>query len=115
MTSCEPSSDRYKNGSFHMAISREVDAGRGAQFFLLTERSLIGDRAYALIDEKTGKLASAKNPRKWEKLFDFPSVFIDPPQVVENIPPVRITFPDGTHIFSDQDNIILCQMLLVRV
>jgi len=71
----------------------------------VTERGLIGDRAYALIDQKTGKVASAKNPKKWGKLFDFRSVFIDPPQVVENIPPVRITFPDGTHIFSDQDNI----------
>jgi uncharacterized protein YcbX len=71
----------------------------------VTERGLIGDRAYALIGQKTGKVASAKNPKKWGKLFDFRSVFIDPPQVVENIPSVRITFPDGTHIFSDQDNI----------
>jgi uncharacterized protein YcbX len=71
----------------------------------VTERGLIGDRAYALIDQKTGKVASAKNPKKWGRLFDFRSVFIDPPQVVENIPPVRITFPDGTHIFSDQNNI----------
>ena len=71
----------------------------------VTERGLIGDRAYALIDQKTGKVASAKNPKKWGKLFDFRSVFIDPPQVVENIPSVRITFPDGTHIFSDQNNI----------
>lgn len=71
----------------------------------VTEHGLIGDRAYALIDQKTGKVASAKNPKKWGKLFDFRSVFIDPLQVVENIPPVRITFPDGTHIFSDQDNI----------
>jgi uncharacterized protein len=68
----------------------------------VAERGLIGDRSYALIDQETGKVASAKNPRKWGKLFDFRSVFIDPPQVVENIPPVRITFPDGTHIFSDQ-------------
>jgi uncharacterized protein YcbX len=71
----------------------------------VTERGLIGDRAYALIDQKTGKVAGAKNPKKWGKLFDFRSVFIDPPQVVENIPSVRITFPDGTHIFSDQNNI----------
>ncbi|MDQ6668017.1 MAG: MOSC domain-containing protein [Thermoproteota archaeon] len=71
----------------------------------VTERGLIGNRAYALIDQKTGKVASAKNPKKWGKLFDFRSVFIDPPLVVENIPSVRITFPDGTHIFSDQDNI----------
>jgi uncharacterized protein len=74
----------------------------------VTERGLVGDRSYALIDQETGKVASAKNPRKWGKLFDFRAAFIeDPPQVVENIlPPVRITFPDGTHIFSsDQDYI----------
>jgi uncharacterized protein len=71
----------------------------------VTERGLIGDRAYALIDQETGKVASAKNPRKWGKLFDFRAAFVDRPQVVENIPPVRITFPDGTHIFSNQDDI----------
>jgi uncharacterized protein YcbX len=71
----------------------------------VTERGLVGDRAYALIDQKTGKVASAKNPRKWGKLFDFRSVFIDTPQFVENIPRTRITFPDGSHIFSDQDEI----------
>jgi uncharacterized protein YcbX len=69
----------------------------------VTERGLVGDRTYALVDEETGKVASAKNPRKWEKLFDFRSVFIDPPQAAENIPPVRITLPDGTQIFSGQD------------
>src|SRR5215216_4707076 len=69
----------------------------------VTERGLVGDRSYALIDQETGKVASAKNPRKWRKLFDFRAAFIeDPPKVVENIPPVRITFPDGTHIYSDQ-------------
>jgi uncharacterized protein len=73
----------------------------------VTERGLIGDRTSALIDQQTGKVASAKNPRKWGKLFDFHAAFIDAPQVVENIPPVRITFPDGTQIFSsDQDYII---------
>lgn len=71
----------------------------------VTERGLEGDRAYALIDQKTGKVASAKNPSKWGKLFDFRSVFIDAPQVVENNPPVRITLPDGTNVFSDQDDI----------
>ncbi|HKG41689.1 MAG TPA: MOSC N-terminal beta barrel domain-containing protein [Nitrososphaeraceae archaeon] len=75
----------------------------------VTERGLVGDRSYALIDQETGKVASAKNPRKWGKLFDFRAAFIEdtPPQVVENIlPSVRITFPDGTQIFSsDQDYI----------
>ena len=31
----------------------------------VTERGLLGDRAYALIDPSNGKIASAKNPRKW--------------------------------------------------
>jgi uncharacterized protein len=71
----------------------------------VTERGLIGDRAYALIDQETGKVASAKNPRKWGKLFDFRAAFIDSPHIAENIPPVRVTVPDGAHIFSDQDDI----------
>ena len=77
----------------------------------IAERGLLGDRAYALIDQETGKVASAKNPRKWGKLFDFRAAFIEdpsPPQEVDKniLPPVRITFPDGTHILSsNQDNI----------
>jgi uncharacterized protein YcbX len=67
----------------------------------ITERGLVGDRVYALIDQQTGKVASAKNPVKWGKLFDFRAAFIDSPQTVENIPPVRITLPDGSQIFSD--------------
>src|SRR5260370_12906318 len=32
---------------------------------LVTERGLLGDRSYALVDLATGKVVSAKNPRKW--------------------------------------------------
>jgi uncharacterized protein len=66
----------------------------------VSERGLVGDRAYALIDKETSKVASAKNPRKWEKLFDCHSVLMGIPQVAENIPPVRIELPDGTQILS---------------
>jgi uncharacterized protein len=68
---------------------------------LVTERGLLGDRTYAVIDKQTGKVASAKNPRKWGNLFDFRSMFIDSPHNVHNIPPVRITLPDGTNILSN--------------
>src|SRR5215204_3862417 len=71
----------------------------------MTERGLIGDRVYAIVDQQTGKVASAKNPRKWEKLFDFRAAFIDSLQPAENIPPVRITLPDGRQIFSNQSGI----------
>jgi uncharacterized protein YcbX len=52
----------------------------------VTERGLLGDRTYALIDQETRNVASAKNPRKWGTLFDFHATFIDPLQDVENIP-----------------------------
>jgi len=71
----------------------------------VTERGLIGDREYAIIDQETGKVASAKNPRKWDKLFDFRAAFMDSLHTMENIPPVRITLPDGSQIFSDHDDI----------
>ena len=34
----------------------------------VTERGLLGDRAYALVDSADGKVATAKNPRKWPAL-----------------------------------------------
>lgn len=71
----------------------------------VTERGLIGDRVYAIIDQQTGKVASAKNPRKWGKLFDFRAGFVDSLQSVNNIPPVLITLPDGNQSFSDHGEI----------
>ena len=71
----------------------------------VTDRGLVGDRSYAVVDKQSGKVASAKNPRKWGKLFDFRSTFLDSPQTAENIPPVRITFPDGINIMSDYGGI----------
>jgi len=68
----------------------------------LTERGVFGDRVYALIDPSTGKVASAKQPRKWGKLFDFRASFVEPLRLGQKIPPVRITLPDGTIVSSQQ-------------
>src|SRR5438876_3390876 len=46
----------------------------------VTRRGLLGDRAYALVDSVDGKVASAKNPRKWPQLFDFRATFVESPQ-----------------------------------
>jgi len=82
----------------------------------VTERGLVGDRAYALVDQETGKVASAKNPRKWGKLFDFRAAFTQQPQGIEQFPPVRIALPDGTLISTDQDiDHILSKVLGRRV
>lgn len=68
----------------------------------VTERGLLGDRAYALIDEETGKVVSAKNPRRWPNLFDFRAAYTEPPRDAGSLPPARITFPDGESITTDQ-------------
>ena len=61
----------------------------------LTPRGFVGDRAYALVDAEDGKVASAKNPRKWAKLFECRAEFL------EGSGAVRITLPDGTAISTD--------------
>lgn len=71
----------------------------------VTEGGLRGDRAYALVDRSDGKVASAKNPRKWPQLFDFRAALAEPPSVGANLPPVRITLPDGTIISSEQPDV----------
>jgi uncharacterized protein YcbX len=71
----------------------------------VTERGLLGDRAYALVDSSDGKVVSAKNPRKWPNLFDFRASFIEPPRAGANLPPVRITLPDGTLTISQQSDL----------
>ncbi len=68
----------------------------------VTERGLLGDRAYALVDSADGKAATAKNPRKWPTLFGFRATFIEPPHPGPSVPPVRITLPDGTTVTSQQ-------------
>lgn len=67
----------------------------------ITERGVLGDRAYALVDPSNGKVASAKNPRKWGKLFDSRASYVEPPVLAEGFPPVRIVTPDGTVVSSD--------------
>ena len=62
----------------------------------VTRSGLLGDRAYALVDSSDGKVASAKNPRKWPQLFDFRAMLADAPRAGVKAPPVRITLPDGT-------------------
>ncbi|MBI3456551.1 MAG: MOSC domain-containing protein [Candidatus Rokubacteria bacterium] len=68
----------------------------------VTERGLLGDRAYALVDSADGKAATAKNPRKWPTLFGLRATFIEPPRPGAGVPSVRITLPDGTTVTSQQ-------------
>ena len=69
------------------------------------EHGLFGDRAYALLDSSDGKVASAKNPRKWPSLFAFRAAFIEPSGSSAKAPPVRIMLPDGAVVTSEQSDL----------
>lgn len=71
----------------------------------VTDRGLLGDRAYAFIDSADSKVASAKNPRKWRALFDHRAAFVRPPNLGAPLPPVRITLPDGSAVDTDSCDI----------
>jgi integrase len=43
----------------------------------ITEKGLLGDRVYALRDPSDGKIATAKNPRKWPNLFDYRAALVN--------------------------------------
>lgn len=66
----------------------------------ITGLGLLGDRAYAIREEATGHIASAKHPRKWRKLFQCRAAYTEPPQPGCPLPPVWITLPDGAVISS---------------
>ncbi len=71
----------------------------------LTERGLLGDRAFALIDTDTGKVVSAKSVRLFPDLLGCQAEFTEPPQAGRELPPVRIVLPDGTSVMSDSSDV----------
>jgi uncharacterized protein YcbX len=70
-------------------------AGEALDACEVTERGLLGDRGYALVDEAAGVIGSAKNPRAWPDLMAYRAAFAEPPRRGGEPPPVRITLPDG--------------------
>ncbi|HJY81011.1 MAG TPA: MOSC N-terminal beta barrel domain-containing protein [Candidatus Binatia bacterium] len=75
--------------------------GEQLQEVEVTERGVVGDRAYALIEADTGKVVSAKSVRRFPDLLACRAAFIEPPQAEREMPPVRIELPDGTSVTSD--------------
>jgi uncharacterized protein YcbX len=71
----------------------------------ITERGLLGDRQFALVDPATGKVAGAKNPRKWGNFFDFRAAYVEPPEANATLPAVRLTLPNGTALTSESENV----------
>jgi uncharacterized protein YcbX len=71
----------------------------------VTERGIVGDRRFAVVDASTGKVAGAKNPRKWGNFFDFRAAYVESPKTESKLPAVRLTLPDGTVATSEQPDL----------
>jgi uncharacterized protein len=76
-------------------LGEELDAAD------LSEAGVVGDRAYALVDKETGKVASAKHPKLWPNLLACRAAFVQPPRPGDELPPARIELADGTSVSSD--------------
>jgi uncharacterized protein YcbX len=76
-------------------------AGESLEEVIVTLRGLLGDRAYALIDQETGKAVSAKNPRRWPGMLHHRATFPQAPQANQPPPPAHITLQDGTTLTTD--------------
>ncbi|MFO1418645.1 MAG: MOSC domain-containing protein [Methylotetracoccus sp.] len=70
----------------------------------ITGHGLVGDRVYALVDHETGKVVSAKNPKKWPDLFAYRAAYVSPPNATRATP-IWLTLPDGRIIRSDANGV----------
>jgi uncharacterized protein len=59
----------------------------------VTAAGLDGDRRFGVVDTATGRIASAKRPRRWQRLLQLRAEVAGPGAV-------RIRFPDGTSVLS---------------
>jgi MOSC domain-containing protein len=75
--------------------------GEGLDPAVAGERGLAGDRAWAIVDTETGKVASAKRPKLWGALLEFTAAYAEEPPAAGAEAPLRITLPDGRELPSD--------------
>jgi uncharacterized protein len=80
-------------------LGEEVDAAD------LSEGGIVGDRAYAVRDRETGKVASAKHPKLWPDMLACRAAFVEPPRAGDELPPARIELADGNSVMSDADDV----------
>jgi hypothetical protein len=71
---------------------------------LLGAGGIVGDRAYGFVDVETGRLASAKRPKRFGALLDCYARFVSPPSADAPPPPIEVTMPDGTVVRGDGDD-----------
>ena len=82
-TDSSPSSGSVEVGSVAALWRYPVKSMMGEELNAseVTDRGLLGDRQFAVVDRVTGKIGGAKNPRKWGNFFDFRATYPEPPRL----------------------------------
>ncbi len=73
----------------------------------VTERGVLGDRAYALVDTDTGRVVSAKSVKLFPGLLNCKAKFVEPPRKDAEASAVQISLPDGRVVRSDAGDVDL--------
>jgi len=82
--------------------------GESPQRLQVDPRGIRGDRAYALWDHASGRVASAKNPRLWKDLLRYGARYGEEPAPSAPLPPVLIRpLEDGgaSELCSSEDDV----------
>jgi uncharacterized protein len=79
--------------------------GEEVQEVLLGSGGVVGDRAYGFLDIETGRLVSAKRPKRFGALFDCKARFLSSPTEEAPSPPIEVIFPDGTVVRDDESEL----------
>ena len=70
----------------------------------INAQGMAGDRGYAVIDVETGKVASAKHPKKWRHLFDCLTM-LRPNLTDGHDTPLQVLLPDGARAVGGTNDI----------
>jgi uncharacterized protein len=72
---------------------------------MITSSGLVGDRAFAVVDRRTGQVVGAKTPELGPRLLACRASFAVPPVVSGELPAVLMELPDGSCLSSDDPDV----------
>jgi uncharacterized protein YcbX len=76
--------------------------GEALEAATLGENGVIGDRSYSVVDnDKFAMVSAAISAKEWSALVGVRAEFVEEPTPDAPPPPVRLLFPDGTELVSD--------------
>lgn len=95
-------------GSLHALLRYPVKSMAGEALAVgrvLVDRGVEGDRAFAVLDVATGRIASAKHPRRWGALLECGARVVEAPPDDPRRGGVAITLPDGTALRGPREDV----------